>query len=460
VTATPFGRLRRAPLLLLGLALCSPGAAAAADGSQPHPDVPGVKKPWDDPALLADPAKREALEFTDLFDRHDAKPPLWLRCFEQHPDWRGHPEKLPPSLLLGDLLFHAPSILGRRAATFGISCASCHPSGSTSPDVNVGTQSDRDGNVDMLSDYFTPLADDGVFNPRNVPSLRGARATGPYGHGGAVGSLPEFVDHVIGFELAAPALRTEWRSALVFYLEQLDFLPNPKLDALGRLTAQASPLAHQGEPLFRQARQELGGLSCASCHVPEALFTDRRSHALHHGLHFAGATETFDTPSLLNLAETAPYFYDGSADTIAQAVAQIDQRHGLALSEDERSQLSAYLEAVGAVPEGRSVPRLVEQVRRPAAYLGLLLTGPMAEDAAVWSAALDTARHLLRGLQRHAPEPLPIALREAIDAFLAFEVDPSHRIPTAANRSAISSLRGKLLHAVPAGPAALTRTAR
>lgn len=455
----PVHRLRALPLLL-ALGLGSPAAAAGREGSQPHPDVPGVTKPWDDPGLLADPAKREAFEFIDLFDRHPDQPPLYLRGFDQHPDWRSHPERLPPALLLGDLLFHSPSILGKRAAVFGLSCASCHPSGSTSPDVNVGTQSDREGNVDMLSDYFTPLADDGIFSPRNVPSLRGARSTAPYGHGGAVGSLSDFVDHVVGFELAAPALKAEWRRALVFYLEQLDFLPNPQLDALGQLTARASPLAHQGEPLFRAERKALGGLSCASCHVPEALFTDRRSHALHHGLHFSGATEAFDTPSLLNLAETAPYFYDGSADTLAQAVEQLDRRHGLGLAAGERAALVAYLEAVGAVPEGRAVPTLGQQLRRPAGYLGLLVTGPLTEDPALWTTALDTARHLLRGLQRSPPGPLPGPVREAIEAFLSFQAEPSHRLPSAANRAAISALRTRLLRAVPDAPPSSPRAVR
>ena len=55
----------------------------------------------------------------------------------------------------------------------------------------------------------------------------------------------------------------------------------------------------------------------------------------------------FDTPTLLNANYTAPYFHDGSLETLGDVVAWFDARFGLGLSEQERADLTAYLEVVG-----------------------------------------------------------------------------------------------------------------
>lgn len=332
----PFG-----PAVALLLAASLAGIARVHADEARLPDLPaGVTRHdiplWDNPEVMSDPVKREFFEYIPMFDHQRAKPPWRLRVFNSHPEFAKHPEKLPPTILLGDLLFHAPGLLGPHAAFFGMSCASCHPNGAATVDIDIGTQTDLPGTVDMTAGYFTPLADDGILNPRNVPSLRGARYTAPFGHGGSIPSVADFVDHVVSQELAQPAIRRDWRDALAVYVEQLDFIPNPRLDVLGRLTPEGSPEAHRGEQLFTAARPAFDGLSCASCHIPESYFTDRRSHALHHGATNASPGEGFDTPTLLNLAETPPYFYDGTADTLAHAVDKIDARHKLGLTREEK----------------------------------------------------------------------------------------------------------------------------
>lgn len=92
-----------------------------------------------------------------------------------------------------------------------------------------------------------------------------------------------------------------------------------------------SASAQYGEALFRSAR-----LNCASCHAGRT-FTDADRPDAYHRLpgladadpglaEVSGRPEDrgrFRTPSLRNVAETAPYLHDGSAKTLEAAI----QRH-------------------------------------------------------------------------------------------------------------------------------------
>ena len=51
-------------------------------------------------------------------------------------------------LLLGDILFHSPHILGPEARRAGLSCQVCHPNGATNATLVIAGLSDRPGNVD------------------------------------------------------------------------------------------------------------------------------------------------------------------------------------------------------------------------------------------------------------------------------------------------------------------------
>ena len=66
--------------------------------------------------------------------------------------------------------------------------------------------------------------------------------------------------------------------------------------------------------------------------------------AAYQGSH-AGA---LDTPTLLGTVYTAPYFHDGSLPTLASVVDWFDETKNLGLTDAERSDLTAYLETVGA----------------------------------------------------------------------------------------------------------------
>ncbi|MEO6597618.1 MAG: cytochrome c peroxidase [Planctomycetota bacterium] len=123
--------------------------------------------------------------------------------------------------------------------------------------------------------------------------------------------------------------------------------------------------AKKGYDLF------MGKAGCAACHAPP-LFTDRLFHnvgigmkaekpdigaATEKGLNDPAKTGAFKTPTLRDVAKTAPYFHDGSTKTLAEVVklmasGGIDNAHkdpamlDRGLSDEELGQLVAFLEAL------------------------------------------------------------------------------------------------------------------
>jgi cytochrome c peroxidase len=106
-----------------------------------------------------------------------------------------------------------------------------------------------------------------------------------------------------------------------------------------------SPTAKAGFALFRQ--------HCASCHSGRN-FTDMAYHRLgvmdpsadDQGLfevtHRPADRQSYRTPSLRNVAVTAPYWHDGSAPTIFAAVT----RHGLAIPMDAIPEIETFLRSL------------------------------------------------------------------------------------------------------------------
>jgi mono/diheme cytochrome c family protein len=180
----------------------------------------------------------------------------------------------------------------------------------------------------------------------DIPSLRGIRFTAPYGRDGRFASLRDFTRNVVVNEFNGEEPSPLVLDALVTYMLEFDFLPNPYLHFDGTLTALAPPAAKRGEAVFRRPFAQMGERSCASCHIPDSHFTDNRVHDIGSAgdAYFSGA---FDTPTLLNANYTAPYFHDGSLETLGDVVAWFDQRFALGLSDQQRADLTAYLEVVG-----------------------------------------------------------------------------------------------------------------
>src|ERR1700761_4855088 len=151
---------------------------------------------------------------------------------------------------LGNLAFNSPYTLGETAQQAHMSCGTCHVNGATNAKLFIPGLSSRPGNFDTTSALFNPKADNGVLDPVTIPSLRGARYLGPYGHDGRNGSLRDFVQNVIVNEFAGAAPSQQILDAIVAYIEDIDFLPNPSLAAGGRLRVGASPAQLRGEALF------------------------------------------------------------------------------------------------------------------------------------------------------------------------------------------------------------------
>ena len=141
--------------------------------------------------------------------------------------------------------------------------------------------------------------------------------------------------------------------ALLAYMLEFDFLPNSMLAADGRLTDAAPEAARRGEEIFNRPLAGFGDRSCASCHVPDGNFLDRQAHDIGSASpsYEDARSGAFDTPTLLGTAFTAPYFHDGSLPTLAAVVDWFDETKSLGLTDAERSDLTAYLEAVGSADE-------------------------------------------------------------------------------------------------------------
>jgi DNA-binding beta-propeller fold protein YncE len=197
----------------------------------------------------------------------------------------------------GERLFHSG------AMSFGgqFSCASCHP----------------DGHTDGLN---WDLPADGFNNFHNTKSLLGTEGTGPYGWLGTTPTLKErfsgTLRHLFQHEPTA-----DEADAIESYLAQLDY---PRLPE--RVDAQ-SPAAQRGKALFH------GKAGCAACHAGTKL-TDRALHDVGTG---DADAASFDTPSLVHVAETAPYLHDGRAESLET----IFTRHNTARQHGEAHELSA-----------------------------------------------------------------------------------------------------------------------
>ena len=266
---------------------------------------------------------------------------------------RGIDEKSLPLIAYGDMLFDSPLIFGEPARSLGLACSTCHNRSDINQSFFIPGISHQQGAIDVRGSYFNSLFNDRRRKSLDIPSLRGLRFTGPYGRDGRFAGLRDFTRNVIVSEFGGAEPTSFMLDALVAYMLEFDFLPNSKLDRQGRLTDKASAAARRGEILFRRPFEQMDGKSCATCHSPSANFLDRKAHNIGSTKPgYDGAREgTFDTPTLLAARFTAPYFHDGSLPTLSSVVDWFDEQFKLSLNPSERSDLVAYLNAVGDADE-------------------------------------------------------------------------------------------------------------
>jgi cytochrome c peroxidase len=307
----------------------------------------------------------------------------------------GHRSQL---VMLGEMAFNSPAILGTSARRAGISCNTCHVNGTTNPRLYVPNISTIPGTFDTTSALFNPHADNGVLDPLTTPSLRGAHALAPYGHDGRMLSLRDFVRNVITTEFAGPDPSKQVLDSLVLYIEDIDFLPNRRLTATGKLTQPTSDSERRGELIFNRPFTHDPSLSCAVCHPPHGLFVD-------HQLHDVGSGGAFKTPTLLNANFNGPYFHDGRYANYAQVVAHFDREFYLGLSTQDRRDLVAYLQAIGDGEQSTQPDSVDTRVREISDFVEVLESAITDHDAPIAMLAADTIDRELRDLSECFPEP-------------------------------------------------------
>jgi len=244
------------------------------------------------------------------------------------------PQPDPDLVRRGEIIFHDAVYCFQQWN----SCASCHP----------------DGRVDGLPWDFMR---DGIGNGKDVISLVLMPGTSPHNRR-ATRPDPRTCMRtgVTGSHLVVPQAREV--ADLLAYAEALEPEPNPaapqpaeagKGDKSHLCEAPSGPLrgkldlspfpAGRGKTLFE------GKAGCAVCH-PAPHFTDRKMHDV--GLHSPGEPDgRYDTPSLVEAYRTAPYYHDGRAVTIQEALTthNPEDKHGQtqALTPQEIEDLAAYV---------------------------------------------------------------------------------------------------------------------
>ncbi|MDF1721575.1 MAG: hypothetical protein P1U65_12940 [Minwuia sp.] len=249
---------------------------------------------------------------------------------------------------LGELVFRSPLTLGRDAARRGISCEACHTNGAANTSFTIPGASDQPGNVDLTHKEFHFREDDGKFNPVNIPSLRGVRWTAPYGHDGRFPTLRSFSHNVITREFGGPPLDDWLMDALVAWQMEFGFLDG-------------------ADPFLPGAAYRA---NCQSCHGDTRQMPPRRVHDV-------GTGRWVEAPVLRGLAESAPYLHDGSAATVADAVAA---HRDMRLTAAEQAEAIADAQRLGMVTRRFDPETLDGDVARLNGFIDLINQQLLDED--------------------------------------------------------------------------------
>jgi cytochrome c peroxidase len=205
----------------------------------------------------------------------------------------------------GYVLFHTASRAVSQSAA--MACASCHP----------------DGRDDGLSWRIEK-------RELQTPLLAGRLVgTHPFKWDGGDPTLRDSLSSTMK-RLGGTGLTKDQTDALAAYLEALPAPHTPTRD---------HEMVARGKQLFDSAER-----GCASCHDGTA-YTDREKHKLG-----SPTLPEADTPSLIGLAASAPYYPDGSAVTLEALLRDRGAVHGMAetskLSDAQVKDLTAYLETL------------------------------------------------------------------------------------------------------------------
>jgi large repetitive protein len=225
-------------------------------------------------------------------------------------------EIMTPSQVLGKQIFYDAS--DKRMAKDGyISCATCHLEG------------DQDGRVWDFTGRGEGL--------RNTTSLRGQRGDqrGKVHWSGNFDEIQDFELDIRKAFLGTGFMQTDVYEQITSAgknplgekmkgkSRELDALADyvNSLNVFDRSSSKNSDGSHTTQGL--QGAKLFFGLKCNSCHTGE-FFSDSNTGKRHDvgtiksgsGKRLGEKLDGFDTPSLIGLSRTAPYFHDGSAETL------------------------------------------------------------------------------------------------------------------------------------------------
>jgi hypothetical protein len=309
---------------------------------------------------------------------------------------------------LGNLAFNSPYTLGETAQRVHMSCGTCHVNGASNSRLFIPGLSTRPGTFDTTSHLFNAKADNGVLDPVTIPSLRGARYQAPYGHDGRNGSLRDFVHNVIVNEFAGGEPSPQILDAIVAYINDIDFLPNPNVDSAGHLKPTTNESARRGEALFSRPFPHNRNLSCAGCHEPSAAFVDHQAHDV-------GSGGLFKTPTLINADFNGPYFHDGRYDNYGEVIDHFNRAFNLALSRRDRADLEAYLTTVGNGVRPEYPLAGLNVLEDENGFASVLDIAIPQRDMEVINLATRTIGEQLEDLAEHYPAPQSNDTSEGVD---------------------------------------------
>lgn len=131
---------------------------------------------------------------------------------------RRNPAAKDPQLIVGEALFHTPTLLGGQAAKAGLSCASCHENGRDNPAFLFPKVSGDPGTADVTSSFFSSHRGNAIFDPVKIPDLavpgKISRATDSQ-------ELEKFVRDLIVEEFNGQEPTPSVLSALAYYVRSL-----------------------------------------------------------------------------------------------------------------------------------------------------------------------------------------------------------------------------------------------
>lgn len=304
-------RVVAAPHLPMALARCADGSLRVASAGtdavavvvpRPHrsPTIAATVPTVDVPQAIACLTDARTLTYSPVSHA------LEVRERGQRRELATSAYPMPDQHYEGRILFY--SALDPRISSGGLACAGCHP----------------DGRDDGLTWFLR-------HGPRQTPTLEG-RLVPPFNWNGTEPTVTDNLDRTIN-RLGGRGLPLEDFDALASYVEH-------GLATVPTVAVAATAAVARGREVFREA-------DCASCHDPARRFTDGRSHAL-GGLRGDELIAAFDTPSLLGVRDTAPYFHDGRYPTLDALLR--DPRHRMGdlagVRADDRAALVAFLETL------------------------------------------------------------------------------------------------------------------